>query len=90
MVDERLLEEGVRPDRLDRIWRVGLRSCWLPVRDLELLSLLLDVVLLGLRVGDDSRDSCGDWETEVLADDCWDDLWLSSDAGASATSCGAK
>jgi hypothetical protein len=58
------------------------------VRDLELLSLLVDVVRLGWRVGDDSREPRGECVTDVFADDCWDDFWLSS--GTSDASSGAS
>lgn len=75
MVEDRLLEEGVRPDRPERIWREGLRSCWLLVRDLDPLSLLEDVVRRGLRVGDDSREARGEVVTEVFADDSCDVFW---------------
>lgn len=69
-VDDRLLEEDVRPDKLERIWRVGLRSCWLLLREREPLRRLADVVLCGLRVGEESREARGECVAEVLAEDC--------------------
>lgn len=66
-------DDEVGPGMLDRIWREGLRSCWLLRRELEALSLVLDAVRLGLRTGDDSREPNGDGLTDVLAEDCLED-----------------
>lgn len=70
-VEDRLLE-GVYPDTLERIWRVGLNSVWLFVRDREGPSLLAEVALRGLRVGEGSREACGDCEIELVPDECAD------------------
>lgn len=71
VVDDRLLDDGVRPGAPERIcWRVGLRSCWLFWRDREPLSRVDDVVLRALRPGDESLEARGECVAELFADDC--------------------
>jgi hypothetical protein len=46
------------------------------LRDLEPLSLLEEVVLLGFRTGEESLEPRGEGAMEFVADDCLD-VWLS-------------
>lgn len=73
-VDDKLRDDAVRGVALECIWRVGLRSCSLFLRDREPLRRVDDAVRRGLRVGDESRDVMGEWVTDVFAEDCWDVL----------------
>lgn len=72
VADDRVRDDEAGPGMLDRIWREGLRSCWLLRRELAALSFVLDVVRLGFRTGDESREANGEGVTELLAEDCFE------------------
>lgn len=68
-VDDKLLDDAVRGGALERIWRVGLKSCSLFLRDLEPLRRVDDAVRRVLRLGDESREAIGELVTDVFAED---------------------
>jgi hypothetical protein len=83
-VAERLRGGSVGPGILVLVCRDGLMSCWLFLRDLLSLSLVLEAVLRGWRAGEASREARGEWVVELLAVETLED-WPSGYAKVDAS-----
>ena len=73
MVVEDKERDGVaEEERLGRVWREGLMSFWLFLRDRVPGNLFAEAVLRGRRVGEESLEAKGEGPIELLAEDCFE------------------
>jgi hypothetical protein len=64
--------DGVAEEMLGRVWRDGLLSVWLFLRDRVPASRFAEAALRGRRVGEESLEARGEGPTELLAEDCFE------------------